>query len=96
MRPVFFRMLPTFESSLFYSTISLICAGTGLVGAFFTATGTAAAAAVALGAALGFGSSVDGCASGVGFTSGTGFEVLAALGSGGMSAVCVAFLWIET
>jgi hypothetical protein len=32
----------------------------------------------------GFGSSVDGCASGVGLTSGTGVTALAALGSGGV------------
>ncbi len=82
MRPVFFRMLPTFESSFFSSTLALAGVGAGLGAVFLTGAGAAAAAAGLAGS--GFGSSADGCASGVGTTSGTGFDVLAALGGGGV------------
>ena len=84
MRPVFFRMLPTFESSFFSSTFGLVGVGAGLAAAFLTgnAAGTAEAAAGLAGS--GFGSSADGCASGLGFTSGIGFDVVAALGAGGV------------
>ena len=87
MRPVFFRMEPTFESSFFSASVALAGVGVGLGAVFLTG---AAAATEGLGGS-GFGSSTDGCASGVGFTSGTGFDVLAALDStGGMSLSCVA------
>lgn len=81
MRPVFFRMLPTFESS-FFSTFAWagVAAGAGLGAVFLTG---AEAATEGL-AGSGFGSSADGCASGVGITSGTGFDVLAAVGGGGV------------
>jgi hypothetical protein len=93
MRPVFFRMLPTLESSFFSSTVALAGMGVGLGAAFLDGTAAAAGAAVVrLGdsgfgsSAGGFGSSAGGCGSGsgVGFTSGTGFDVLAALGGGGV------------
>ena len=82
MRPVFFRMEPTFDSSFFSSTFGLAGAGAGLAATFLT--GAAATAAVAGLAGSGFASSTDGCDSGVGFTSGTGFDTLAAVGTGGV------------
>ena len=75
-------MLPTFESSFFSSTFGFAGAAAGLAEAFFT--GTAAAVAAAGLGGSGFASSADGCASGVGFTCGTEFDVLAALGCVGV------------
>ena len=80
MRPVFFRMLPTFDSFLFGSTFAWVGGGAGLAATFFAGT---AAAGSGLGGS-GFGSSAAGCASGDGFTSGAAFDVVAALGSGGV------------
>lgn len=83
MRPVFLRIEPTFESSFLGSVgVAVLAVFTG---AFF-------AGVVAGLVGAGFGSSVcggtwlasvswDGCASGVGFTAGTGLEV-AALAAG--------------
>ena len=90
MRPVFFRMLPTLESSFFSSTFALVVGdGAGLAATATFLTGAADAAVVVLGGSgfasgSGFGSSVDGCDSGVGLTSATGFDVLAAVGGGGV------------
>ena len=84
MRPVFFRMLPTLESSFFSSTFALVVGdGAGLGAVFFTGTAAAVVATAGL-AGSGLGPSVDGCDSGVGLTSATGFDVLAAVGGGGV------------
>jgi len=94
MRPVFFRKLPTLDPSFFSSTFALVVGdGVGLATVFLT--GTAAAVATVALAGSGFGCSVDGCDSGVGFTSGTRFDVLAALDGGGGVSV-FAFRWMET
>jgi hypothetical protein len=70
------------ESSFIASTFALLVGdGAGLAAVFLT--GIAATAVVTL-AGSGLGASVDGCDSGVGFTSATGFEVLAAVGGGGV------------
>ena len=83
MRPVFFRMLPTLDSSFFSSTFALVVGdAVGLAAVFLTGTAAAVVATAGLGGS-GFGGSVDGCDSGVGFTSATGFDVLAAAGAGG-------------
>lgn len=98
MRPVFFSIELTFDSSFLSSTFDLAGAGVGLVAAAFLTGAGAAAAAAGLGGS-GFGSSAGGCASGVGFTftsAGTGFDVLAALGAGGVKLFCVALRWTET
>ena len=88
MRPVFFRMLPTFESSFFSSTFALAGVGVGLAATFLTGAAVAAALVSGFGSSAdGFGSSADGCASGVGITSGTGFDVLAVVAGGGVSAI---------
>ena len=81
MRPVFFRMFPTFDSFFFSLTLAFAGVGGGLAAAAVFLTGAGATEALA---GSGFGSSADGCASGVGCTSGTGFDVLAALGGGGV------------
>ena len=81
MRPVFFRMLPTLESVFFSSTFVLVGVGAGLTAAFFA--GSAAAAGAGFGGS-GFGSSAAGCDSGVGLTSGAGFDVLAAVAGSGV------------
>ena len=83
MRPVFFRMLPTFDSSFFSSTFAFTGVGAGLAAAAAFLTGGVAAAAAGFGGSD-FGSSADGCAAGVGCISGSGFEVLAAVGAGGV------------
>ena len=92
MRPVFFSIELTFESSFFSSAFDLAGVGAGLAATFLTGAGAAAAAAALAGS--GFGSSADGgCDSGVGFTftsEGAGFDVLAALGGGGVSLLCAA------
>jgi len=87
MRPVFFSIELTFDSSFFSSTFALTGVGAGLAVTFLTGAGTAAAAVGLAGS--GFGSSeAGGCDSVVGFTftsAGTGFAVvLAALGGGGV------------
>jgi hypothetical protein len=90
MRPVFFSIELTFDSSFFSSTFAGVGVGAGLAATFLTGAGTAAAAVGAVGLPCwGFGSSeAGGCDSGVGFTftsAGTGFVVvLAALGAGGV------------
>ena len=84
MRPVFFRMLPTFESSFFSSTLAFAGVGAGLAAAAALFAGTTAAATGSGLAGCGFGSSAAGCDSGVGFTSGAGFDVLAAVGASGV------------
>jgi hypothetical protein len=87
MRPVFFSIELTVDSSFFSSTFALAGVGAGLAATFLTGAGTAAAAAGL--ARSGFDSSeAGGCDSGVGFTftsAGTEFVVvLAALGAGGV------------
>lgn len=90
MRPVFFSIELTVDSSFFSSTFALAGVGAGLAATFLTGAGAAAASVGSVGfARFGFGSSEPGgCASGVGFTftsAGTGFVVvLAALAAGGV------------
>ena len=85
MRPVFFSIELTFDSSFFSSTFALAGVGAGLAATFLTGAGAAAAGFDY----SGFGcSAAGGWASGAGFTltsAGTGFVVvLAALGAGGV------------
>jgi len=80
MRPVFFSIELTFESSFLSSTFGLAGVDVGLATAFLTGAGTAAAAVGFGGSDFGC-SAATGCASGCGFT---GIEVLAALGGGGV------------
>jgi hypothetical protein len=89
MRPVFFSIELTFDSSFFSSTFTLAGVGAGLGATFLTGAGAVTAAVGPVGLPCsGFGSSeAGGCASGAGFTftsAGTGFDVLAALGAGGV------------
>lgn len=78
-RPVFFRNEPTFESSLLGS--GLVCTATRV----FAAAGFFGGGTTAAGLVVGdFGSSADGCTSGVGYPTGKGLDVLAALGGAGV------------
>ena len=97
MRPVFLRIEPTFESSFLGSSFEVV------VLAVFTGAFLTGAVAGCLGSA-GFGSSTGGatwiasdddCACGVGFTSGAGFDVSAAL-AGVSTTCCVAFRCMDT
>ena len=97
IRPVFLRIEPTFESSFLGSFEGLVMVVAGFTDAFWTG----AFAGSLVGA--GFGASAGGtwlasagCASGVGLTSGTGFDVVAVLCTGVSTTGGVVFRCVET
>ena len=90
MRPVFLRIEPTFESSFLGSGLGAAVFA-GLTGAFLTGGSLVGAGLGCSG--VGTWMASDGCACGVGFTSETGFDVLAAL-TGGISMT--GFRCVET